>query len=567
MKTKFIKYITIFLMTVSLGACDGFLDVTPPSTITDEVITDDALSAYYSGAFKNLTHFWYSYAYPGYRSFLLYLESAGEDVIYSGKNYGGIRYYYSYQSQNNISGGSAGNYWRKLYSTIVSCNLGLDAYDKLETKSYQAEVMKAQLLGLRAMCYFDLVRVWQHTYEVGKDMPVCVITKEVANAETATEGKALSTVSEVYQFIVEDIEQSISTFESLPTEYRRDNKGFINKNVAYGIAARVYLTRGTKKDGTGVKSDMDKASEYAHKAQEGLSLMSENDFLSGFNEEANSEWMLCLPQSTDDGGMSYIFNYLDTSGDDDRAYYKNVMPDPYFKKLFDYGSGYDINDVRYKLFKEPNTYDAVAGMRKRLKYPKFKFRASETTGDILFMRLAEMLLIEAEAIERGGNASGGATAAAIVSKLRTARGAVTTGYTVNVDFILKERRRELWGEGIAGIFDINRTQRKVDRKIIDYTVLSEYKDIMAVNPEGYPMNSAGQYYNTDNGKYYDAVGNEIQDPGNFEQEKYDMVQGHYSFKYPNGTSLKAESPYNFLQIPEAEILNNPKIEGPLPRKE
>jgi hypothetical protein len=566
MKNKFIKYITIFLMAISLGACDEFLEVTPPSTITDTAITEDALSAYYSGAFKNLTSFFVSYGYPGYRSFLLYMESAGEDVIYSGKNYGGIRYYYSYQSQNNISGGSARNYWRKLYSTIVACNLGLEAYDNLETKSDKAEVMKTQLLGLRAMCYFDLVRVWQHTYEVGKDMPVCVITKEVANVETATEGKALSTVEEVYQFMIEDIEESISGFESLSSEYNRSNKGFINKNVVYGIAARIYLTRGTKKDGSGVKADMDKAAEYALKAQEGLTLMSEDDFLAGFNEEANSEWMLCLPQSSDDDDMSYIFNFLDTRGDDDRAYYKNIMPDPYFKKLFDYGSGYDNDDVRFKLFEEPNTYDKVSGMRKRLKYPKFKFRASEKTGDVLFMRLSEMLLIEAEALERGGNSSNGSSPLSIITKLRSARGAITSGYAVDLDFILKERRRELWGEGVAGIFDINRTQRSVDRKILDYNVLPEYKSILAVNPDGYPMNSAGVYYNTDNGKYYDLVGNEIADPGNFMQEEYDMTQGHYSFKYPNGTSLKAESPYNFLQIPEAEFLNNPKIDGPLPRK-
>lgn len=553
-------------MAFSLGACDDFLDVTPPSQITDDVVTDDALSAYYSGAFKNLTSYFYSYAYPGYRSFLLYLESAGEDVIYSGKNYGGVRYYYSYQSQNNISAGSAGNYWRKFYSTIVSCNLGLEAYDKLEVKSYKAEVMRNQLLALRAMCYFDLVRIWQHTYEVGKDMPVCVITKDVADVETVTAGKSLSTVDEVYKFMIEDIENSIAGFESLKSGYQRNNKGFINKNVAYGIAARIYLTKGTKKDGSGVKADMDKAAEYANKAKEGLSLMSEDDFLSGFNEEANSEWMLCLPQSSDDDAMSYIFNYLDTRGDDDRAYYKNIMPDPYFKKLFDYGNGYDDADVRFKLFEEPNTYDKVSGMRRRLKYPKFKFRASERTGDILFMRLSEMLLIEAEAIERGGDSFKGLTSEAIITELRAARGATTDGYTVDLDFILKERRRELWGEGVAGIFDINRTQRVVDRKILDYDLLPEYKDVLAVSPNGYPINSENIYYNTDKGKYYDLLGNEVEAPENFKQEKYNMMQGHYSFKYPNGTSLKAESPYNFLQIPEVEILNNPKIEGGLPRK-
>ncbi len=519
------KTLLIFTLCASqLWACNDFLDVTPPSKITSDIITDEALGTFYTGAYNNLTTYWHSYAYPGYRSFLTFSEAIGHDVIGTQGIYGGIVTQYRYLSVNNFTSGVAKNFWNKFYETIASCNNGLNIIANMEgEKSGNTKVTEAQLRALRAYCYFDIIRTWQKTYESGMDLPVCPIYDKPTTVENAQEGVPLSTVKEVYNFITRDLEEAIKLFESV--DYKRISKEYIDKSVTYGIAARVYLTRGTKKDGTGIKADMDKASEFAFKARQDYSLMDSKSFLAGFNEASNPEWMLCLSQSADNNAMSYFFNYWDTRSDDTRAFYKNAVPDPYFKKLFDYGNGYDTNDVRFQLFQEPGTTGAprVKGI---LTYPKFKYRESEKTGDILYMRVAEMHLIEAEAILRGGKENS-ESAQTIIDNLRTSRGC-QANITASLDEVLKERRRELWGEGVTGIFDINRLQITPLRKKVNFDDFNEYTE------------GADNIHNT----YF----------------------GHVILKYADGSSLSTESPFNYLQIPEAEILNNPKIDAQLPRK-
>ncbi len=517
------KILIFSLLSFLLMGCEDYLDVTPPSKITGDIITEDALGTFYTGAYSNLTTYWNSYAYPGYRSFLTLTEAIGQDVIGTQGIYGGVVTQYRYLSTNNFTSGVTSNFWSKFYETISTCNNGLNIIENMEgEKSESTKIIEAQLKSLRAFCYFDLVRTWQKTYETGANLPVCPIYDKPTTVENAKEGVPLSTVKEVYNFITSDLESAISLFEEV--DYKRPSKEYIDKSVTYGIAARVYLTRGTKKDGTGVKADMDKASKYAYKARQEYSLMDIASFLAGFNESSNPEWMLCLPQSADNGDMSYSFNYWDTRSDDTRAYYKNAVPDPYFKKLFDYGNGYDTDDVRFQVFQEPSTTGAprVKGI---LAYPKFQYRESEKTGDILYMRVAEMHLIEAEAITRGGK-DNGESAQAIIDNLRTQRG-TQVAITASLDQILKERRRELWGEGVTGIFDINRLQIAPSRKRVDFNDFDEY------------IKGGENIHNT----YF----------------------GHVILKYADGSELVEESPFHYFQVPESEVLNNPKVEGQLPR--
>jgi hypothetical protein len=89
---------------------------------------------------------------------------------------------------------------------------------------------------------------------------------------------------------------------------------------------------------------------------------------------------------------SYAFHYLDVSSSG--SYYYSFMADPYFKKLF------DSNDIRSQLF----SWDGLPGREGLLRYAKFKFK-STLIADIVYMRAAEMYLIEAEAEARNGNTS------------------------------------------------------------------------------------------------------------------------------------------------------------------
>jgi hypothetical protein len=67
-------------------------------------------------------------------------------------------------------------------------------------------------------------------------------------------------------------------------------------------------------------------------------------------------------------------------------------------------------------------------------------------NDYIFLRYADVLLMKAEAIMRGGTDPNGQTALAIVNSLRTVRGASALG-TVDEAALLAERGRELYYEG------------------------------------------------------------------------------------------------------------------------
>lgn len=506
-------------------SCTKVLDISPAS-----YLTEPTYNSIYAGAFHNLNDYYNSYAHPGYRGLLLGAEGMGNDMRCTNGIYGGARAFYNFTTTNNFTSTVVNYYLRRYYLAINTCNVGIQMHDEGGYNTNDAEnIIYAQLLSFRAMCYFDIARLFQYTYEKGSNLLVGVLHDKPINYNNASEGKELSTVKEFYDFFLKDIEEAIALFEKI--NYTKPNKGFIDKNVAYGLAARMYLTRGTIAAGGGVKADMDKAADYAYKAQEGLKLMTQEEFLGGFNDISNSEWMLALPQSENNSRMSYVFHYLDTRSGDSRAFYKNYVPDPYFKKLFVYDgsentttdtSNYDKGDIRFKVFEAP-TNDGASRVRNMIKYPKFKFKNGINIGDVLYMRLSEMVLIEAEAKVRGGANNNAADAAAIITNLRTARGATTTGYTVDEDFIWKERRRELWGEGISGIFDINRLQKPVERVQFSTNRFREHT-----------------FVNTNNA-------------------------GHDIRILPDGNSFSSNSPYYFLLLPETEILNNPKITGQLPR--
>lgn len=546
MRKKIVKYrIYLIIGVILFSSCTKILDISPPATVTVESTPEkdlqNSLSSIYGGAFVTLANSTGGdQNTPGYKAFMLGVESMGSDIVLHLPTYSGTIYFYTFIATNNITSSFPRIAYTSLYSCINTCNSGITLYNKIESPNDAQKIAYAQLLTLRAMCHFDIVRTFQHTYQLGKNLPAGIIRDQVTNKENAIQGKGLSTTKEFYDFFLKDIEEAIQLFEKSQTNYTiaRPNKGYIDKNIAYGIAARMYLTKGTYAGNGGDKSDMDKAAEYAYKAQEGYNLMKQDDFLGGFNEASNIEWMWAVPQSMDNSNLSGIYNFYDT-GDDDggRAWYKNILPDPYFKKLFDYGNGYDTLDVRFKLFKLTGRKAADGSnlnsmIMNKLIYPKMRYRKQEKTGDILFMRVAEMYLIEAEAKARGGNNSDPRDAQAIVNELRTSRGATNTGYTVDVDFIIEERRRELWGEGITGAFDANRTQRAFIRKKANYVDFPEYSN-----------NSSAPNY--------------------LRKEAF-----HSAYTtFWDGSPIVANSPFYLFQMPEREMLNNPAIKdlGRLPR--
>ncbi|HIY75450.1 MAG TPA: RagB/SusD family nutrient uptake outer membrane protein, partial [Candidatus Sphingobacterium stercorigallinarum] len=159
-----------------------------------------------------------------------------------------------------------------------------------------------------------------------------------------------------------------------------------------------------------------------------------------------------------------------------------------------------------------------------LRYEKFKFK-SNLIGDIVYMRSAEMYLIEAESYARNGENE---KAIAVLNELRSARNAKlfnAAGGERLLDEILLERRKELWGEGFS-LSDILRTQQSVER--------SEFK-----NADG------------------SSILVTVTKPDGSTQEV--PAQGHRVVRFPDGSAFSANSRYYLFSIPQEEEEINPNL--------
>ncbi|RZL98017.1 MAG: RagB/SusD family nutrient uptake outer membrane protein, partial [Pedobacter sp.] len=249
------------------------------------------------------------------------------------------------------------------------------------------------------------------------------------------------------------------------------NKTHININVAKGLKARVALTT----------ANWEVAARYAREAREGLSLMNNADYLKGFNDINNVEWMWGAHQLTDQlpaygsffAYMSANYNSVHTRTN---AKFMNYL-------LYD---AINVSDIRRKLWWDgqeatakdfPGVIDVSTGLpdKNQVRAPKMhrKFTVKDpaiSVGDIPYMRVAEMYLIEAEAKARGGSLKDAYTALVPLASNRDPEYAASVKSTT-IAAIMIQRRIELWGEGFR-FLDLKRT----------YTDLSRYESSGA-NPD------------------------------------------------------------------------------------
>jgi hypothetical protein len=127
-------------------------------------------------------------------------------------------------------------------------------------------------------------------------------------------------------------------------------------------------------------------------------------------------------------------------------------------------------DVRKQLWDPTGTNTASfpipTSASMRYPYMSKKFRvadASLSIGDVPYMRVAELYLIEAEALARSGDNTGAAAALYTLAFNRNPGYVLSanTG-TALIDEIMVQRRVELWGEGFR-FYDLKRTNVALDR--------------------------------------------------------------------------------------------------------
>jgi hypothetical protein len=484
-------YSAILLFSLALSGCSkDFFETSPSGDLTDEEALSSTknIDALINGTMRYLMESSTSQDNPGYAAVMLTQETMGDDAIARDGVYG-FRDSYPYRDPFDNTTRRALFFWSFQYKVIDNCNNVIASVDAAQGSDAEKKYLKGQAYAIRGFVYLNLVRQYQFTYVKDKTAKAVPIYTEPATPTSVPGSRA--TVEQVYNRVIEDLTQA----ETLLNGFTRSVKDRPNLNVVKGLLARTYLTQ----------QQWSLAAAKAAEARVGYPVMDAQQYLLGFNDVGNAEWIWGHPQTADQnlGGASF-FAYIDVTP---TAGYRSIMPDPFFRKLF------ADNDIRKSLF-EVVTAPADP-MYRWIKYKKF-VNKSDRSGHIPLMRSSEMALIEAESKARLNDLPGAVTALNLVRTKRNLNALGTNSLTEQalIEEILTERRRELWGEGFR-LDDMLRLQRSAVRLETTETVRIGLTDV--------------------------------------------LLKGHYVRVFPDNSPLVANSPYYLFQIPVNEINNNPNL--------
>lgn len=433
---KILKYslaATILLLT----GCQGFLTEEPIMQQSSELsLSDyDGIKNATFGAYAPLASVnWYG------ASFVLDAEMrSGNGYRDVNKNSG--RYTVPYDL--NYTTTSTPALWGTAYFVISSVN---NVLDNLAGKAgsngitqQDVDNLQGELLFLRALAHFDLVRTYAKQYTIDKTAPgVPYVFKTDAAAKPSRDN-----VETVYNNIVKDLTDAEKL---IAADYTRegvaDPKSVVSKVAIQALLSRVYLYMGKWQD----------AADYATVVinTPGLSMWTADKFASSFKADAHTDGEVIfevygLKSNTYDGYWDAITWMTNPDGYSDCAASNDLI------------DLYEDGDVRGDMFinnedKAPNTFWTT-------KYSG-KDKGTPDVTNVVVLRLSEMYLNRAEAIVRGATVAG-VTAVADINAVRTNRGATVIA-SAGMNDVMKERRLEFAWEGHYW-YDLARTGGTVTR--------------------------------------------------------------------------------------------------------
>jgi len=380
--------------------------------------------------------------------------------------------------------------WYYYYSIVSNANIILENVDKAIGTDAEKQFYKAQALTFRAYAFFMLSQFYSYRWSDSNNGASKGI---VLRTDTSTGDMPLSTLAQTYTQIYKDLDDAIALYTSSgkTRSYFYDP----DKNVAYAIYARAALTR----------KDYEKAATMALNARTGYSLMSNNDYKSGFNTP-NNEWIWGSFNSKDENQQwSSFFAY---QGYNSNAAAVRTTPKCISRELF---NKIPASDFRKTLFLDPTGFTpgtdySTANMRavagKALykaafeKYPdlfstalvyaymNFKFKATDIpgVGNVCHIRASEMYLIEAEAKYFQSDFTGAQQSLIALNKTSgrdPEYNCTKTGLDL-LNEIKFYRAVELWGEGFDWL-DLKRWGDSINRKA--YAAGGNFISVLAITQD------------------------------------------------------------------------------------
>ncbi len=331
--------------------------------------------------------------------------------------------------------------WNSNYGFMGPINLIIDGVteavgDDEDLRNY----VKGEALLWRAYSYYKLLQFFSpyKNNEVG--IPIHLESVE----DIGTAMPARKTQTECFAQIIADCNAALELLKITPSNTWNF---FYREDLANSMLASIYTWKAMS--GAAESSDWQNAYDCAEKAIGERKLTSDPTVLQAIFDYSTTGMYNTLAGNDEnllrivDGNYGQILNFSYTYNS------SNFLDKGYLESIYNM---YDDNDIRKNIY---FTNDGTT-------FNKYNMTASG--GVISFFRLAEMVLIQAEAKARLGSES---EARAILNEFRNARyqGATVTESASVIDDIILERRLEFYNEHDYRWLDMKRTGVEVHRVI------------------------------------------------------------------------------------------------------
>ena len=426
-------------LLLSVGCSEDFLEKEPSQFLTAGQIAEAAevnpdvvagtMTGIYALTIETGTGGTTNHDDFGHKGYDIYGDMLSGDLALSVSTYGWYRSDITeFQALQDFT--STRNYmpWRYYYRIIRSANTvidalgGNDAQPELEENKY----ILGQAKAMRAHSYFYLAQYFQKSYNPSEEILPIYDDLEDQNGPKVP-------ASEIYGLIDRDLESAISLLDG----FDRSGKNQINKEVAQGIKAYVE----------GAKGNWQAVFDLTEAAitNGGFSIMTPEEVLGGFDDLNTPGWMWGIDLTIDnDLGLVSWWGQMD--------YYTYSYAWAGDAKAIDAGLYAEIpeDDVRKAQFAAPaGAYTDLMPINKFYDEARVIGGQSPVTTDYVYMRVAEMYLLHAEAAANLGNEAVAISTLKTLLDLRLDDTSYVDGLSGQalLDEIYLQTRIELWGEG------------------------------------------------------------------------------------------------------------------------
>lgn len=432
MRLQLILRYTIILFL--LIACSNILDKEPEEYVAyaDALETKDDLNAALNGIYGELQS-------PNYygRNLLVFGDLLADNTKISPQN--SDKFISFYNHTHTASEPEVEGLWQSCYNVINRANAVINAINSKDENQEDAELnqIKAEAYCLRALAYFDLMRVFafQHTTtgidgilnENGEIMGVPLIVDDVKSDSLISPKRAK--YGAIYGQVTSDLKQSLNLFNSDIYPLR------MSKNAAYALLGKMYILWG----------DYANALKYLFYIvqSEQYSLVPHDEYIESWKREYTEETVFSVAMTSSDYNGTDALGYLYL-----RKGYNDIIPSQ------DLISLYKADDIRTQL------------IDKATEIKKFPGRDDVIGLDnIPVIRYADVLLMFAEAVVKTNyyDVNIAQEAMDLVAQ-RANPDAIpyTQPKEALFDLLIIERRKELAFEGHR-FFDLMRLKRSIVR--------------------------------------------------------------------------------------------------------